>query len=61
MKILIICGSLREKSLTRVLTDIVYRYTKEKYDYVEYLDLRKTKINNFEGFEAEYDDITKKQ
>ena len=60
MKILIICGSLREESLTRVLTEIAYRYAKEKYDDIEYLDLRKTKINNFEGFEAEYDDVTKK-
>jgi NAD(P)H-dependent FMN reductase len=60
MKILIVCGSLREESLTRVLTDIAYKYAKEKYDDVEYLDLRKTKINNFEGFEAEYDDATKK-
>ena len=60
MKILIICGSLRKESLTRVLTDITYKYAKEKYDDVEYLDLRKTRINNFEGFEAEYDDTTKK-
>jgi NAD(P)H-dependent FMN reductase len=60
MKILIICGSLREESLTRVLTDIAYKYTKENYDDVEYLDLKKIKINNFEGFEAEYDDTTKK-
>lgn len=60
MKILIVCGSLREESLTRKLTDIAYKYAKEKYDDVEYLDLRKTKINNFEGFEAEYDTVTKK-
>jgi NAD(P)H-dependent FMN reductase len=60
MKILIVCGSLREESLTRVLTDIAYKHAKEKYADVEYLDLRKTKINNFEGFEAEYDTVTKK-
>jgi len=60
MKILIVCGSLREESLTRVLTDIAYEYAKKNYDNVEYLDLRKTRINNFEGFEAEYDESTRK-
>jgi len=60
MKILIVCGSLREESLTRVLTEIAYKYAKENYDDVEYLDLRKARIKNFEGFEAEYDEATRK-
>jgi len=59
MKILIVCGSLRKDSLTRVLTDFTYEYTKKNYENVEYLDLGKTRINNFEGFEAEYDEVTK--
>jgi len=60
MRILIVCGSLREESLTRVLTDIAYEYAKKNYDDVEYLDLRKTRINNFQGFEAAYNEITEK-
>jgi len=60
MKILIVSGSLRKESLTRVLTDIAYEYAKKNYDDVEYLDLRKTRINNFEGFEAQYDENTDK-
>ncbi|MCX8142613.1 MAG: NAD(P)H-dependent oxidoreductase, partial [Candidatus Nezhaarchaeota archaeon] len=59
MKILIICGSLREKSLTRVLTNIAFQYAR-KYGEVEYLDLGKIKISNFQGFEFEYDENTKK-
>lgn len=58
MKVLVVCGSLRAGSLTRVLTDIAYDYARETYGGVEYLDLRTTRINNFEGFEAEYDEIT---
>ncbi len=40
MKILIICGSPRKNSLTRVLTDLAYTYAKEKYAdaQMEYLD-----------------------
>ena len=60
MKVLIVCGSLREQSLTRVLTDIAYDYARENYGDVEYLDLRETRIQNLEGFEAEYDEITVK-
>jgi len=60
MKILIVCGSLRKDSLTRVLTDFAYEYAKRNYENVEYLDLGKTRINNFEGFEAKYNEITKK-
>jgi len=60
MKILIVSGSLRKESLTMVLTEIAYEYAKKNYDDVEYLDLRKTRINNFEGFEAQYDENTDK-
>lgn len=60
MKLLIVCGSLRKESLTRALTDIAYEYAQKNYDDVVYLDLGKTRIENFEGFEAEYDDTTKR-
>jgi NAD(P)H-dependent FMN reductase len=60
MKILIVCGSLRKESLTRVLTNVAYKYAKKNYNNVEYLDLRRTRINNFEGFEADYNEITEK-
>lgn len=59
MKGLIVCGSLRKESMTRVLTDIAYDYGKKNYGDVEYLDLGKTRIRNFEGFDAEYDEPTK--
>lgn len=58
MKILIICGSPRKDSLTKVLTDIAHEYAKD-YGEVDYLDLSKTRINNFEGFEKDYDPVTK--
>jgi NAD(P)H-dependent FMN reductase len=60
MKILVICSSQREASLTKQLTDIAYEHAKKNYGDVEYLDLRKTKVNRFEGFEAEYDETTNK-
>jgi len=53
MRVLVVCGSLREESLIIVLTDVAYEYSKKKdYNDVEYLDLRKTRINNFEVFEV---------
>jgi NAD(P)H-dependent FMN reductase len=58
MKILVICGSLRKQSFTRVLTDIAYNYAKSKYKDVQLLDLGKTKLENFMGFEARYDKAT---
>ena len=58
MKILIICGSPRKDSLIKMLTDIAYEYAKE-YGEVDYLYLSKTRINNFEGFEKDYDPVTK--
>lgn len=54
MKILIICGSRRKDSLTRKLTDIAYEYAKGKYKNVSYLDLGKTGVEPFRGFEETY-------
>ncbi len=61
MKILIICGSPRKNSLTRILTDLAYTYAKEKYStaQVEYLDLGKYPLDTFRGFEEEYSQETK--
>lgn len=61
MKILIICGSPRKNSLTRVLTDLAHSYAKEKYAsaQIEYLDLGKYPVDNFRGFEEEYGQQTK--
>jgi len=61
MKILIICGSPRKNSLTRVLTDLAYAYAKEKYSsaQIEYLDLGKYPVDNFRGFEEKYTPETK--
>lgn len=61
MKILIICGSPRKNSLTRVLTDLAHSYAKEKYSsaQIEYLDLGKYPVDNFRGFEEEYSQETK--
>lgn len=60
MKILIICGSPRKNSLTRVLTDLAHTYAKEKYSTfeVEYLDLGKYKVDTFRGFEEKYSQQT---
>ena len=59
MKILVICGSRRKDSLTRRLTDIAYGYAKGKYGDVIYLDLGKTDIEPFRGFEGAYSKETK--
>lgn len=58
MKILIICGSRRKDSLTRKLTDIAYEYAKGKYKNVSYLDLGKTDVEPFRGFEETYNKHT---
>lgn len=50
MKILVICGSRRDISLTRRLTDIAYEYAKGKYEDVKYLDLGKVEIEQFRGY-----------
>lgn len=60
MKILVICGSLRKQSQTRILTDIAYGYAKKTHPDTQYLDLAKTRIADFQGFEAQYDKTTNK-
>lgn len=50
MRILVICGSRRENSRTRKLTDIAYGYAKEKYTEVEYIDLGKKDVEPFRGY-----------
>jgi len=61
MKILIICGSPRKNSLTRILTNLAYTYAKQKYPtaQAEYLDLGKNPVDSFRGFEEEYSQQTK--
>jgi len=58
VKILVICGSPREKSYTRVLTKIAFDYAKSKNYDVTYLDLGKVKIEKFRGLEEKYDKMT---
>jgi NAD(P)H-dependent FMN reductase len=58
MKILVICGSPRKKSYTRVLTEIAFEYAKSKNYDVTYLDLGKVKIENFRGLEEKYNKTT---
>jgi FMN reductase/FAD reductase [NAD(P)H] len=58
MKILVICGSPREKSYTRVLTKIAFDYAKSKNYDVTYLDLGKINIEKFRGLEEKYDKTT---
>ena len=58
MKILIICGSPRIKSYTRVLTNIAFEHAKRKNYDVTYLDLGKIKIERFRGLEEKYDKTT---
>ena len=58
MKILVICGSPREKSYTRILTDMTFEYAKSKNYDVTYLDIGKTNIEKFRGLEEKYDKTT---
>jgi NAD(P)H-dependent FMN reductase len=58
VKILVICGSPREKSYTRVLTKIAFDYAKSKNYDVTYLDLGKINIEKFRGLEEKYDKTT---
>ena len=58
MKILVICGSPRKKSYTRILTNIAFEYVKSKEYDVTYLDLGKVKIEKFRGLEEKYDKAT---
>ncbi|NYZ79037.1 NAD(P)H-dependent oxidoreductase [Candidatus Micrarchaeota archaeon] len=59
MKILIICGSRRKNSLTRKLTDIAFEYARGKYQDVSYVDLEKTNVEPFRGFNEDYNKETK--
>jgi len=52
-KVLIVCGSLRRASLTRVLTDIAYDHARKIAD-AEYLDLAKANVEWFRGWEEDY-------
>lgn len=54
MKITIICGSRRKNSLTRKLTELAFEHLEKDYKEVRHLDLGKTEIESFRGFEEEY-------
>jgi len=58
MKILLICGSPRKKSYTRILTDMAFDYAKKKNYDITYLDLGKVNIEKFRGLEEKYDEVT---
>ncbi len=58
MRILVICGSPRKNSYTRILTNIASEYAKNKKYDITYLDLGKAKIERFRGLEEKYDKIT---
>lgn len=57
-RVLVVCGSLRKASMTRVLTDIAYGYTKGIAD-ADYLDLAGANIEWFRGWEEEYTEDTR--
>ena len=61
MNILVICGSLRKKSYTRTLTNIVFDYCREKFagHQVDYLDLGSQAVEQFRGFDEDYSQETK--
>ena len=59
MKILIINGSPRKKSYSRVLATFIYEYVKENHKDAELLDLGKNPIELFRG-EGDYNEQTKK-
>jgi NAD(P)H-dependent FMN reductase len=61
MNILVICGSLRKKSYTRTLTNIVFDYCREKFagHQVDYLDLGSHALEQFRGFDENYGQETK--
>ena len=52
-KVLVICGSLRKASLTRVLADMAYDHAKKVAD-ADYLDLAKANVEWFRGWEEDY-------
>ncbi len=61
MNILVICGSLRKKSYTRALTNIVFDYCREKFSeqQVNCLDLGSHPVEQFRGFDEDYSQETK--
>ena len=58
MKILVISGSRRIPSYSRVLAGLAHDYSREKHSEVALLDLATSPIENFRGFEAEYGEDT---
>jgi NAD(P)H-dependent FMN reductase len=62
MKALIIAGSPREGSYSKILADIAYDYAKSNHKEVgfDFLDLAKTQIDSFKGPSAEYGEETRK-
>lgn len=52
-RVIVICGSLRKASWTRELTDIAFNHAKEVGD-ADYLDLSKTNVEWFRGWEESY-------
>ncbi len=59
MKVLVICGSRRERSYSRVLARLAWDYARQKYADAELLDLGTAPVENFRGFEVEYQDETR--
>ena len=58
MKVLIINGSPRKESFTKILANFAYGYVKEKYD-TKLLDLGEEQIEFFRGFKEKYNKKTK--
>lgn len=59
MKVVIICGSRRDGSLTRELTDMACEQVKGGDHDLTYIDLRETKVEAFRGFGAGYGEVTR--
>jgi NAD(P)H-dependent FMN reductase len=61
MKILVICGSPRKNSLTRVLTTLAHTYARARYPEadLQYLDLGLVSVDPFRGFDESYSPATK--
>lgn len=59
MKILVINGSPRKKSYTKILAEFALNCIKEKHECV-FLDLSKGEVDTFVGFEGKYSERSKK-
>lgn len=59
MKVTVVCGSPRDGSYTKVLTDIAFDYSKRLGHDVTYIDVRTGGIAQFEGLDVDYDSKTK--